>query len=85
MKILHGPFNIGNQPWSLSRAERRRGNSSDLVVRSGTWFRYPADKVLYDETATEFQKAARSAWFGLSALLRYDVLHYYFGTTFLYT
>lgn len=41
--------------------------------------------MLYDETATEFQKAARSAWFGLSALLRYDVLHYYFGTTFLYT
>ncbi|MGY3691360.1 hypothetical protein ACVIGA_001440 [Bradyrhizobium sp. USDA 3240] len=84
MKILHGPFNIGNQPWSLSRAERRRGNTSDLVIRSGTWFRYPADKVLYDDTATDFQKVARSAWFGLSALLRYDVLHYYFGTTFLY-
>jgi hypothetical protein len=84
MKILHGPFNIGNQPWSLSRAERRRGNTSDLVVRSGTWFRYPADKVLYDDSASKFRKVARSAVFGLSALLRYDVLHYYFGMTFLY-
>lgn len=84
MKILHGPFNIGNQPWSLSRAERRRGNISDLVVRSGTWFKYPADRILYDDSANRFQKAFRSALFGLSALRRYDVLHYYFGLTFLY-
>ena len=84
MRILHGPFNIGNQPWSLSRAERRRGNTSDLVVRSGTWFRYPADKVLVDDSASKFRKLVRSVLFGLSALLRYDVLHYYFGMTFLY-
>ncbi|MBR0938039.1 glycosyltransferase family 4 protein [Bradyrhizobium jicamae] len=84
IKILHGPFNIGNQPWSLSRAERRRGNKSDLVVRSGTWFQYPADRILYDDKATSLQKAFLSARFGMSALLRYDVLHYYFGVTFLY-
>ncbi|MCC8945707.1 hypothetical protein H8A97_11485 [Bradyrhizobium sp. Arg62] len=84
MRILHGPFNIGNQPWSLSRAERRRGNSSDLVVRSGTWFKYPADRVLYDDSTSRFQKTLRSAAFGLLALFRYDVLHYYFGLTFLY-
>ncbi|WFU35750.1 hypothetical protein QA635_15585 [Bradyrhizobium brasilense] len=84
MRILHGPFNIGNQPWSLSRAERRRGNSSDLVVRSGTWFKYPVDRVLYDDSTSRFQKTLRSAAFGLLALFRYDVLHYYFGLTFLY-
>jgi hypothetical protein len=85
MRILHGPFNIGNQPWSLSRAERRRGNVSDLVVRTGTWFRYPADKILYGEAASKYQKLVRSTLFGLSALMRYDVLHYYFGLTFLYS
>ena len=84
MKILHGPFNIGNHPWSLSRAERRLGNKSDLVVRYGTWFRYPADKILYDEKVSNFQKIFRSTLFGLLALLRYDVFHYYFGMTFLY-
>jgi glycosyltransferase involved in cell wall biosynthesis len=84
MKILHGPFNIGNQPWSLSRAERRAGNMSDLVVRTGTWFKYPADRILYDESAGKLRKFFRSALFGLSAVLRYDVLHYYFGLTFLY-
>jgi glycosyltransferase involved in cell wall biosynthesis len=84
MKILHGPFNVGNQPWSLSRAERRRGNASDLVVRSATWLKYPADRTLYDDSASNFRKVFSSVLFGLSAALRYDVLHYYFGLTFLY-
>ncbi|MDA9430548.1 glycosyltransferase [Bradyrhizobium sp. CCBAU 51627] len=84
MRVLHGPFNIGNQPWSLSRAERRRGSASDLVVRSGTWLRYPADRILSDDADSSFKKSMRSAMFGLWSLLRYDVLHYYFGATFLY-
>jgi hypothetical protein len=84
MKVLHGPFNVGNQPWALSRAERRFGVASDLVVRSGTWLNYPADKVLCDENAGSTEKAVRCGLFGFSALLRYDVLHYYFGLTFLY-
>jgi hypothetical protein len=84
MKVLHGPFNIGNQPWGLSRAERRLGCRSDLVVRTGTWLKYPADRMLYDDSASQRQKTFRSAQFGLSALLNYDVLHYYFGQTFLY-
>lgn len=28
MRILHGPVNVGNQPWSVSRAERALGHSS---------------------------------------------------------
>jgi glycosyltransferase involved in cell wall biosynthesis len=84
VRILHGPFNIGNQPWALSRAERRLGSRSDLVVRTGTWFKYPADKILCDDSAGPRTKMIRSVLFGLSALLRYNVLHYYFGLTFLY-
>jgi hypothetical protein len=84
MKILHGPFNIGNQPWALSRAERRLGCVSELVVRSGTWLKYPADKTLCDDAAGAREKSIRSILFGLSTLFRYDVLHYYFGLTFLY-
>lgn len=84
MRILHGPFNVGNQPWSLSRAERRLGCKSDLVVRSSTWLKYPADKVLCDDGAGSLRKTIRSVLFGLSAPFSYDVLHYYFGLTFLY-
>jgi hypothetical protein len=84
MRILHGPFNVGNQPWALSRAERRFGVASDLVVRTGTWLKYPADKILCDERAGPIENAIRSALFGFLALMRYDVLHYYFGLTFLY-
>lgn len=84
MNILHGPFNIGNQPWALSRAERRLGSRSDLVVRTSTWFKYPADKVLYTEGNARITKAIRGARFGISAVTQYDVLHYYFGMTFLY-
>lgn len=84
MRILHGPFNVGNQPWGLSRAERRLGCVSDLVVRTHTWLKYSADKALCAENAKPIEKIIRSAVFGLSALRRYDVLHYYFGLTFLY-
>jgi glycosyltransferase involved in cell wall biosynthesis len=84
MRVVHGPFNVGNQPWSLSRAERRLGCRSDLVVRTGTWLKYPADRFLCDENARPITKMVRSVLFGLFASLRYDVLHYYFGLTFLY-
>ena len=46
MRVLHGPVNVGNQPWVLSRAERALGINSDVVVSYGTWLEYPADRVL---------------------------------------
>ena len=83
MKILHGPVNAGNQPWALSRAERRLGVASDLVVRSGTWLNYPADRTLSRDGSSFSEIAARSVWFGLGVPWKYDVLHFYFGQTFL--
>jgi glycosyltransferase involved in cell wall biosynthesis len=83
MKVLHGPVNVGNQPWALSRAERRLGIASDLVVRSGTWLNYPADRTLSREGSSFSEIAARSVLFGLGVPWKYDVLHFYFGQTFL--
>jgi glycosyltransferase involved in cell wall biosynthesis len=83
MKILHGPVNVGNQPWALSRAERRLGIASDLVVRSGTWLNYPADRTLSRDGASLSEIAVRSVLFGLGVPWKYDVLHFYFGQTFL--
>jgi hypothetical protein len=83
MKILHGPVNVGNQPWALSRAERRLGATSDLVIRNGTWLNYPADRTLSRDGSGFFEIAVRSILFGLGVPWKYDVLHFYFGQTFL--
>jgi hypothetical protein len=74
--------NIGNQPWVLSRQERVLGLHSDLVVSSGTWLQYPADRCLHDSGTKTWQAVMRQSWFGINAALRYDVMHYYFGQSF---
>jgi hypothetical protein len=83
MKILHAPTNVGNQPWVLSRYERRHGITSDLVVNYPTWLGYPADFVLSENAKPTLCSMARRLAFGISAPFRYDVLHYYFGRSLL--
>ncbi len=83
MRVLHGPVNVGNQPWVLSRAERRLGLKSDLVVNYGTWLQYPADRTLGGYQKKTWGAIASRASFALSAPFRYDVFHYYFGRTFM--
>lgn len=82
LRVLHGPVNIGNQPWTLSRAERRLGAASDLVVNYGTWLHYPADKTLSESGALTPLSRLRRFGFGLAGAWQYDVLHFYFGRTF---
>jgi hypothetical protein len=83
MHVLHAPANIGNQPWTLSRAERRLGIKSDVVCNYSTSFNFRADRIL----STYSDKSGRAKWrrlsFGLSAPFKYDVLHYYFGRSLL--
>jgi hypothetical protein len=83
MRVLHAPVNVGNQPWSLSRAERELGLASDLVVHHSTWPGYPADRVLGRPGEPAVFQAARRLLWGATAPFRYDVLHYYFGRSLL--
>jgi len=83
MRVLHAPVNVGNQPWVLSRAERRLGVSSDVTTRDQTWLKYASDLVLAPEGAGSAETAIRSVAYGLTGQWRYDVLHFYFGQTFL--
>lgn len=76
-------MNVGNQPWVLSREERRLGVQSDLVVNYNTWLDYPVDRCLSRYGERTAGAAFRRALFGLSSPLRYDVLHYYFGRSFM--
>jgi glycosyltransferase involved in cell wall biosynthesis len=83
MRVLHAPTNIGNQPWTLSRTERKLGINSDVVCNYSTSFNFHADRVL----STYTDKSVRAKWTrlscGLSAPFKYDVLHYYFGRSLL--
>jgi hypothetical protein len=84
LRVLHGPLNVGNQPWGLSRAERELGIQSELVMRSTPVFGYSADRVLGRAGMPSLREKARLATFGLVSPFNYDVLHYYFGQSFLY-
>jgi hypothetical protein len=83
LRVLHGPVNVGNQPWVLSRQERALGLRSDLVVTSGSWLRYQADRILHPASGKTWYSTLRQILFGFQSAFRYDVLHYYFGRTFL--
>jgi hypothetical protein len=84
MRVLHGPVNVGNQPWTLSRAERALGLKSDLVTLAPSWLGYKSDRVL-EEPASKSLAARMKYRFVRAALaFEYDVLHFYFGQSYFY-
>src|SRR4051812_37870634 len=83
MRILHGPVNVGNQPYVLSRYERALGADSTLVVNYATWLEYRADRTLGGLADRSARTRLRRLAFGATAPFRFDVLHYYFGRSFL--
>jgi glycosyltransferase involved in cell wall biosynthesis len=82
MRVLHAPVNVGNQPWVLSRHERKLGVQSDLIVNYTT-LGYAADKILskIGDDSIESMSARFAA--AIQAPVDYDVIHYYFGRTLL--
>ena len=82
MRVLHGPVNVGNQPWTLSRAERELGPQSDVAVNYGTWLGYPADVTVGALGRKTIAEKLKRFAFSLRAPFKYDVIHYYFGRSF---
>lgn len=95
MKILHCPFNIGNQASVLSRAENeiaseKGGESESVSVNFVPNFGfYPADRtysMLFFYQKGRLGKvvnAFKIMVFGIFNFARHDVFHFYFGRTFL--
>lgn len=83
MRVLHGPVNVGNQPWVLSRHERALGLESDLVINYNTWLTYPNDCTLGEIGKRTPGAVWKRLRFALSSPFRYQVLHYYFGRSFM--
>jgi len=79
MRVLHAPCNFGNQSWVLSRAERKLGLKSELIVNYLNAFDQPADRVLGKAGGrTTNHLIARKIALS-SAPYDFDVFHYYFG------
>lgn len=83
LSVVHGPANVGNLPWVLSGEMKKLGHRSEVVVNYGTWIGYPADKTLGEWGDRSWRNVARRLVNGVLQPLRSDVLHCYFGRSFL--
>ena len=80
--MIHTPVNVGNQPFVLSRNERKLGVESDLVVHYiPPTLRYQADRALGTLGGQSDDEIRARIHEGLTAPVQYDVMHYYFGRT----
>ena len=84
MRILHCPTDVGGNAWVLSRAERKLGLDSEVMVFQKSWLTYPADIDLHLDQKAPVRSAVKlSVFFLLRALPKYDVFHFNFGHSFL--
>lgn len=83
MRVLHAPTDVGGNPWGLSRAERKLGIESDMMVFKSQWFGYPSDINLHFESVPPLIKGFKRWKFLKSAIKEYDVLNFNFGRSIL--
>jgi glycosyltransferase involved in cell wall biosynthesis len=79
LRILHAPADVGGHAFTLSRAERALGHSSDVAVFAAGPYGYEAD-IRFDLVGQPaWRLFATRAGFLRRALKRYDVFHFNFG------
>ena len=81
LRVLHCPTSTGGQAWHLSRAERKLGIESDVLVLMSNTFEYPSDINLNlsrsNFVTTTFSKIKTF----FDVVDRYDVFHFNFGAS----
>lgn len=83
-RILHTPINIANQMTIISKAQRELGYYSRSCDFSNNWFNYKSDQCLnLEKLNNKYHRIFRMSQFFLSSILKYDVFHFYFGSTLL--
>lgn len=83
MRILHCPTDVGGNAWTLSRAERKLGLDSEVMVFQKSSLGYPTDIDLQLTKNHPGRSALRLLAFFIKALTRYDVFHFNFGSSFM--
>jgi len=81
MKILHCPSDVGGNAWALSRAERRLGLDSTVMVYQRSWFKYNVDIDLRLDKHSPVLSMFRLLSAIAKAATEYDVIHYNFGSS----
>jgi hypothetical protein len=81
MKVLHCPTDTGGNAWGLSRAERKLGIHSDVMVRRADSREYPHDIDLRLRSGWWPSRAYRLVKFLVGAAREYDVFHFNWGMT----
>lgn len=83
MKILHCPTDVGGHGWCLSRAERKLGLDSKVMVLQKSWLGFPTDIDLQFERSSRAAKAWKLLNFFIKAAADFDIFHFNFGSSFL--
>jgi len=83
MKILHCPTETGGHAWGLSRAERKLGVHSDVMVRRSSWLQFPSDIDLRLGEGPWPAQLFRLLDFWRNAVRAYDVFHFNWGMSLL--
>lgn len=81
LRVLHAPLNIANDPWSVSRAERALGLSSDVATIATHAFGFAADIDLAYAGFSSVKRNALKVRFMLDAARHYDIFHFHFGSS----
>ncbi len=86
MKVLHLPSAVGGNSWGLSRAERRLGLDSKVLVAYHDWIAHDAD-IKMNLTTGSWSGKAKSLVKLVKKFLEvrsaYDIYHFNFGTSLL--
>lgn len=83
MRILHAPVNSSGQAFLISRAQRRLGFKSDVIVFYQNFLGYQNDKNLKIDQKPLVIRELVMLWTFLNCLFRYDVFHFHCGLTLL--
>lgn len=78
-RVLHCPTSVGNNPYGLASAERAIGLDSTSWTTSRSGFAYPTDR---DISAMPVPCASLRHTIAGFQSLRYDIIHYNFGSSF---
>jgi len=83
MRILHCPTSVGGHSNGISRAERELGVASWSVAFNQSPFGHSCDECLWKDGISLFHKELLRWKLLMKAFLRFDVIHYNFGTPIL--
>ncbi|MFA5029975.1 MAG: hypothetical protein WC495_00080 [Patescibacteria group bacterium] len=83
MRILHAPFNIAGQASIISRAQRKLGHQSDVMILNENNYKYEFDINLNINSLSKISKIGRYSSNFFYCITHYDLFHFHFGNSLL--